>query len=261
MRNSKCAMDKKKSIKGLLHVGTSGIVVPGAKAGFPPEFQNQSRLHYYASLFNTLEVNSSFYKVPLRATFEKWAADVPLDFQFTVKLWRGITHAKDLIFEDVFIDRFMQAIDGLGDKKGCLLIQFPASIRIAHKVQVEALLKRLMLSDPDHAWRKAVEFRHVSWYSPDIFRLLEQYQAVPVFHDMPRSKIMLDETQSDWVYMRFHGPAGDYKGSYNADQLREQAERTIRFLQQDKDVYIYFNNTIGDAYENAQTLSTFLKAE
>ena len=70
--------------KGILRIGTSGIVVPGSKPSFPDEFKNKSRLSYYASLFNTLEVNSSFKKPPMPSTLEKWRDDVSEDFQFTI---------------------------------------------------------------------------------------------------------------------------------------------------------------------------------
>src|SRR4051812_27205564 len=88
-------------------IGTSGIVVPGSKNARPEKFQNVSRLHYYASLFNTLEVNSTFKKIPKTVTFEKWSADVPADFRFTIKVWREITHVKPFHFDAGKIDTFM----------------------------------------------------------------------------------------------------------------------------------------------------------
>ena len=87
-----------KQSNGILRIGTSGIVVPGNKLSFPAAFQHKSRLNYYSSLFNTLEINSTFYKVPMQSTFEKWSLDVPEQFQFTIKLWREITHVKKRVF-------------------------------------------------------------------------------------------------------------------------------------------------------------------
>ena len=240
--------------KGTLRLGTSGIVIPGAKATYPQQFQNKSRIHYYATLFNTVEVNSSFYKVPMRKTFEKWALDVPDDFQFTVKLWRGITHVKDLNFDIQAINQFIDAADGLGFKKGCLLIQFPASVHANQKERVKAILERLASLDLDCQWRLAIEFRHTSWYTADIFKLLHTYQASLVLHDMPKSKVIVDETLAKFVYMRFHGPTGDYKGSYTTDLLQQRAASIQHWLTKGKDVYVYFNNTVGNAFENSQTL-------
>src|SRR5215216_5931244 len=105
---------------GVVRIGTSGIVLPGNKQTFPKEFQSGSRLHYYGSLFNTLEINSTFYKVPLPTTFKRWSEEVPDNFQFTTKLWRQITHARKLEYNLTDIDTFMHAADYLGKKKGCL---------------------------------------------------------------------------------------------------------------------------------------------
>src|SRR3569623_2068116 len=98
--------------------GTSGMVltVPNKRA-FPLEYKDKSRLHYYASLFNSLEVNSSFYKEPMAKTTLRWAESVPQHFQFTFKMFKSITHNKGLLFEEAGVQKFMQVIDGAGDKK------------------------------------------------------------------------------------------------------------------------------------------------
>src|SRR5579872_6280542 len=115
---------------GTCYIGTSGLVLPVPnKAALPPAFRDQPRLAYYATLFNSLEINSSFYKVPMPVTFEKWAAIVPDGFRFTVKLGRHITHEKGLAFNSKSVDTFMAAADRLGAKKGCMLIQLPPGLQ------------------------------------------------------------------------------------------------------------------------------------
>ena len=247
--------------KGNLYIGTSGIVVPGSKQTFPEAFKNTSRLHYYATLFNTLEVNSSFYKVPLPTTFEKWALDVPSEFQITVKLWRDITHVKDLEFNLENIDHFMRALSLMTEKKGCLLIQFPASITSAYTKKAEEILQRLQKMDPDQTWRKALEFRHPSWYHAEIYSLLDNYQASIVLHDMPKSHTEMLNKKADFVYLRFHGIKGDYRGSYPDNLLKKYAEKILAWLRQGKDVYAYFNNTMGDAFSNAQMLRQYIQED
>lgn len=80
--------------------GISGLILPVPnKEHYPAEFKEKSRLCYYASLFSSIEVNSSFYRIPQAKTIAKWADDVPADFKFTFKLWRGITHEKGLVFK------------------------------------------------------------------------------------------------------------------------------------------------------------------
>ena len=139
--------------KGNFRVGTSNVTVPGNKNTFPPAFQLTSRLHYYSSIFNTVEVNSCFYKTPMLSTFKKWAQDVPDNFQFSLKLSKEITHVKDLKGDPDITNLFMQAAAGTGSKKGCLLIQFPGKITLDYFNQVEQILLDIQLNDPEYQWR------------------------------------------------------------------------------------------------------------
>jgi len=245
--------------RGILRIGTSGIVVPGPKDSFPAEFQHKSRLNYYNSLFNTLEVNSTFQKIPMLSTFEKWALDVTEEFQFTIKLWKEITHVKQLNADPENIDTFFNAANHIGNKKGCLLVQFPGSITSQYSAQIEQILLRLQKSDPAGQWRKATEFRSVTWYSSEIYKLLDKYDASMVLHDMPKSKNLELNKGEKFIYFRFHGPKGDYRGSYSIDFLEEQAEKIRSGLNDGKDVYAYFNNTMGNAFENAMSLKAMVE--
>lgn len=244
---------------GILRIGTSGILVPGSRESFPSEFQDKSRLNYYASLFNTLEVNSTFKKIPMLSTFEKWSADVPPDFQFTIKLWKEITHVKQLKIDRSNIDTFFHAANYIGNKKGCLLVQFPPSITVEYTNQVEQILERLDKLDHEHRWQKAIEFRSATWYSSETFELLDQYNASLVLQDMPKSKNFDFNKAVTFRYFRFHGPTGNYRGSYSEEFLEEHAERIRGFLDAGNDVYVYFNNTMGNAFDNAMSLKKFVE--
>jgi uncharacterized protein YecE (DUF72 family) len=239
---------------GKIRIGISNGQMPGNKSSFPPEFQLKSRLHYYATLFNTIEVNSCFYKTPLRATYEKWANDVPENFQFTLKLSRDITHAKELKGDLACMESFLQSATGAGNKKGCLLIQFPGKISLEHFTQVEQILDQLHQHDPLHEWRKAVEFRNESWYVSETKELLDQYKAAMVLHDFYKAKIQIKSDNADFVYLRFHGPTGNYRESYADNVLDQKAEMIRDFVRSGLDVYAYFNNTAGNAFENASCL-------
>jgi len=240
--------------RGILRIGTSGIVVPGSKQSFPVEFQHKSRLKYYGSLFNTVEVNSTFQKIPMLSTFKKWALEVPEYFRFTLKLWKEITHVKQLNIDLDNIDTFYNAANHIGNKKGCLLVQFPGSMTAEYRSQVEQILLRLQKLDDDSHWQKAIEFRSVTWYSPETHKLLDKYNASMVLHDMPKSKNLELHKSAKFIYFRFHGPKGDYRGSYTAEFLEEQAGKIRLLLNNSKDVYAYFNNTMGNAFENAMSL-------
>ncbi len=242
-----------------LHTGTSGLLTPIPKREFPPQFQDKSRLTYYASLFNSIEINSSFYKVPMASTMRKWAESVPDDFQFTFKLWKEITHTRGLLFKQEDLDNFIEVISCVGDKMGCLLVQFPPSINVQHIHQLEKLLFGLKIADPLKRWKVAVEFRNRSWYEENVYELLDAHQAAMVFQDLPASSGPLIET-AEFIYLRFHGPNGGYRGSYPDDFLSEYAGYIKDWQEDGKDVYAYFNNTMGEAVKNLITLNGFVKA-
>ncbi len=105
------------SIDYPFYSGTSGLVLPVPQSLYPTEFQDKSRLEYYASLFNSVEINSSFYKMPMISTVSKWAESVGDHFQFTFKLSKIITHVKGLDFNVEDIELFMQRIENIHNKK------------------------------------------------------------------------------------------------------------------------------------------------
>ncbi len=247
-----------RSTNGILRIGTSGIVLPGSKQTFPKEFQSGTRLRYYSSLFNTLEINSTFYKIPMPSTFEKWSYEVSDNFQFTVKLWRGITHVKKLLYTLSDVDVFMHAANRLGNKKGCLLIQFPASITFAYKDKVEKIIQRLTELNTDSSWQLSLELRDISWYQDHTYDMLNEYKASLVFHDMTTSKTPTDNPATQVIYLRFHGPHGDYKGGYADEFIQGYANSIKTWLQKGKNVYVYFNNTVGNALQNAQLLQQLI---
>ena len=244
-----------------VRIGTSGIVLPGNKPTFPEAFRNASRLNYYSPLFNSLEINSTFYKIPLATTFNKWANEVSDNFTLTVKLWRGVTHAKDLIYSQADIINFIKSASDVNSKAGCLLIQFPASVDVKFIRQVEAILISIQQLNSQSQWQLAVEFRHTSWYQASIYDLLHSYSSALVIHDMPNSTTPIDYEPDRLAYLRFHGPTGMYNGSYSDDLISQQVKRIKHWQKQGKEIYIYFNNTMGDAFKNAQLLKELTEAD
>src|SRR6478735_6068117 len=91
--------------------GISGLVLPIPKYKFPEAHQQSSRLTYYSSLLNSIEINRSFYVLPRGKTMAKWSHEVPENFTFTFKLWKQITHAKGLQFKESDVKDFLNAID------------------------------------------------------------------------------------------------------------------------------------------------------
>jgi uncharacterized protein YecE (DUF72 family) len=250
-----------KKAQGKLYVGTSNIVIPGPKSGFPEAYQQTSRLFYYARLFNSVELNATFYKTPRAVTFEKWAAEVPDNFRFSVKLTREATHAKGLKFNADDIIKLMDASLSMGSTMGCLLIQFPGKINLDYFEQVEGMLETLAEREYFEHWKPAIEFRDASWYTRETQELLDEFKASLVVHDIPKSIITEPNDNAPFVYLRFHGEMGDYRGSYSDEALEGYARRIRKWRAAGKDVYAYFNNTVGDAFQNAHTLKRLCSAD
>ncbi|HVW12341.1 MAG TPA: DUF72 domain-containing protein [Mucilaginibacter sp.] len=233
--------------------GTSNLVLPVKnKTYFPAAFQSGTRLTYYASIFSSIEINASFYRIPVSRTLVKWAAEVPDDFAFSFKLVKEITHAQQQQFNLAPVPVFMDALNAM-DKRGCLLVQLPPKFG-PDITQLTGLLAELRR----YNWPVAVEFRHAGWYDDNVFELLSAFDTAMVFHDMPKSASPLISTSETLIYMRFHGPEGGYRGSYADDYLYEYAGYIREWMGEGKSVYCYFNNTLGAAVQNLQTLNRFV---
>lgn len=237
--------------------GTSNVVSPLKQSQFPKEFKGASRLSYYASMFRSVEINATFYKLPKAVTIEKWGNSVPADFRFSFKLPKTITHAKGFKFSFEELEKFIETVGSIGDKKGCLLLQLPPSITRDKDEELEGMLESL--KDNAKGWKLAVEFRHFSWYDRAVYRLLNGYGAVVVEHDMAKSATPEIKQDDSFKYLRFHGTEDRYRGSYENAFLKDQAKRIRNWLKEGKEVYVYFNNTMGDALGNLQTLNKMIK--
>ena len=247
------------TIKQLFYSGTSGLDLPVPRSQYPPAFQGKSRLQYYASLFNSIEINSIFYKLPRSSTVANWAESVPGNFRFTFKVSKTITHVKGLQFDKKEVTDFINVVENIGDKKGCLLAQFPPSLKIEKLDQLQKLLETLGEATYNSDWKLAIEFRDPSWYEGEVYELLEEYDAAMVLQDIPKSATPLSDVRSDFIYLRFHGPEPRYRGDYSDEFLKKYAGYVNKWLREKKTVYVYFNNTVGAAVENLQTFNKYVK--
>jgi len=221
---------------------------------YPPGTPSARRLARYAEVFDTVELNASFYRWPKDSTFEGWRDQLPDGFTMSVKAHRGLTHYRRLASPEPWIERFERCWQLLGDRRGVLLVQLhPEQQR--DDTRLDSFLERIPGSI-----RVAVELRHPSWNDPAVFELLERHRAAYVvmsglgLHCVPRAT-------TDLVYIRMHGPDPDanYAGSYSADNLRCWADRIAQWDAEGKDVWMYFNNDLGGhAVRNALDLRELL---
>lgn len=239
----------------MLYSGTSGLVLPFTKSDFPEQFRCKTRLEYYSTLFNSIEINSIFYKLPRAETLQNWSEQVPPDFRFTFKLSKSITHSPQLNFDIQDLERFLTVINNVGQKKGCILAQFPPSFTITNFQALHYLLKTFNESALSEKWKLALEFRNASWNQNEVYELLDSYGASMVWHDLYSLEPQWDVYDQDIMYVRFHGPEPRYRGNYSDAYLTEKATIIKNYLKENKQVYIYFNNTMGAAYHNLITLN------
>jgi uncharacterized protein YecE (DUF72 family) len=252
------AMKAPNGFKPGYYSGLSGLQLPVPKYLYPPDFENASRLTYYSSLFNSIEINSSFYKIPKVVTASKWAASVFPGFKFTFKLWKEISHSKDLQFKKEDVATFFKSINSIEEKTGCLLLQFPPGLDRICVDQLHNLLHYIKQIDKIPSWKIAVEFRNNSWYQQPVYDLLDSYKASVVIHDIPKSATPVINHTADFIYIRFHGPTGNYRDSYSEDFLHEYAIYIREWMEEGRTVYVYFNNTAGDAFNNLKQLNSFV---
>ena len=139
-------------------------------------------------------------------------------------------------------------------------MQLPPGVQIDRSGQLEKLLEDIVRTDADRLWKLAVEFRHSSWYTPETARLLERYGAGLVLQDIPVSRVREPMGNTSFIYVRYHGPTGNYRGGYADEFLLGEARRIKQWLSEGRQVYAYFNNTIGDALRDAQRLRRWVNS-
>jgi uncharacterized protein YecE (DUF72 family) len=247
-------------MRGRLHVGTSGYVYPHwRKVFYPPRLPPREWLPFYARRFATVELNNSFYRLPSKAAFRAWRAQVDDEFVFAVKGSRFLTHLKRLKTPGPPLDRLFRRVRPLGPTLGPVLFQLPAQFH-ANPPRLARFLRALGRQRLVPGVRAALEVRHASWLTPDVFDLLRKANVALCFHDA-RLRPVTEPVTADFVYLRRHGTAPRYRGSYTEAMLAADARRISEWLDAGLDVYVYFNNDGGGAaVRNALRLRTMLTA-
>ena len=223
----------------MVRVGCSGWQYKHWRGNFyPADLPVKSWFEHYASVFDTVEINNSFYRLPEASTFAAWSARAPRGFLFAVKASRFLTHMKKLKEPEDPLDRFFSRARSLGRHFGPVLYQLPPGWKL-DRARLEYFLRSLPRDVP-----QVLEFRDSSWYAPDVHALLERYRVSLCLHDMPGSATGRVRV-GPCVYVRFHGASGRYDGSYPDDRLADWAQWLEEQARTGVDVYAYFNNDVG----------------
>jgi len=235
-----------------LKIGTSGWSYGHWKGKFyPPDLPTKRWLSFYSQHFNTVEINSTFYRMPREKTVLNWQANVAEGFLFSVKMNRMITHIKRLKGVEESVKNFLTLCDMFKGNLGPILIQLPPGLKM------DLMLLSDFIDLISKSYTVAVEFRNKTWFEDKIFEFLKSRNIIFCWHDYGSLKVPHMITANS-LYIRMHGPSGRYAGSYTDDSLKELAKE-IQESAVNRDVYVYFNNDIGGhAIENAKRLFEFV---
>lgn len=220
-----------------IRIGTSGWHYDSWRGPFfPDRLLTKHQLRYYATQFETVELNGVFYRTPSTQTVTSWREQTGPDFVFSWKASRFITHWKRL--SETSIDGLKlleQRLSPLDEKVGPILFQLPPTMR----ADLERLARFIRLLSRKR--RYTFEFRHPGWYAQPILRLLSDHNialCISDHYDAPAPW----ECTADFVYVRGHGPEGKYKGRYPTPVLRELTVNSVKWRRRGFDVFIYFDN-------------------
>ena len=236
----------------MITVGTSGWQYRDwAGRVYPRGLSSERWLEHYATLFPTVELNASFYRLPTTKAFEAWRRRTPDGFLMAVKASRYLTHMRRLIDPAEPVELLWSRARLLGPRLGPVLFQLPPSFEL----DIERL--RALLEALPSRMRPAVEFRHGSWFDDRVFDLLDRSGAAFVLADRPGARVPPVVT-GGWSYIRFH-QGTPLSAGYRTAKLRRWADRIASLGA--KDAYVYFNNDPGGAaVRDAETLSRLVRA-
>ncbi|UVF21624.1 DUF72 domain-containing protein [Microvirga terrae] len=227
---------------GTVRIGTASWSIPKVHAVLFPA--KGSHLERYGAVFNAVEINSSFYRPHRRATYERWAASVPEDFRFAVKVPKAITHERRLRGVGDLLDRFLSEADGLGPKLGPLLVQMPPSLRFQPDI-TDHFLRDLRSRTEGGV---VCEPRHGSWFTREVESLLVELRIARVAAD-PAPVVGADEP-GGWrglSYYRLHGSPRIYYSAYNAEYREALAKVLTSDAAAGAQTWCIFDNTAAGA--------------
>jgi uncharacterized protein YecE (DUF72 family) len=208
---------------------------------YPTDLPAKDYLKFYSGVFNCVEIDSSFYRIPSRAMVNQWGNNTPKGFLFSPKLPKKITHEMKLENSEGTLTYFYSVLNGLGPKLGPIAIQLPPSVKLTtHGDKMKAFISQLR---PD--FKHAIEFRHQSWFTTEVYRLLRAKNVAMIWSLNQYLETPAEQT-ADFVYLRM---VGDREISEFTGTQKDRSEDLQRWASVIKDGaskfesgYIFFNN-------------------
>ncbi|MDH7475949.1 MAG: DUF72 domain-containing protein [Microgenomates group bacterium] len=239
-----------------IFIGTSGFFYPHWQDIFYPlGLKKEDFFSFYCRYFTTVEINSSFYRLPQTKIVENWFNRAPKNFVFSFKMSRTITHLKKLVFDSVglsFLNNFFRVLKPLekSANRHLILFQLPPFL----KANPKKLNKIFSLLPKNFLY--AFEFRHSSWFDKAIYKVLKKYNTAVVLSDNPGLWPKINIETANFFYLRLHGSKELFTSSYTDNELNFYAKLMKNKFKKGLDVFCYFNNDAGGAaVVNAQKLS------
>jgi uncharacterized protein YecE (DUF72 family) len=228
--------------RGRAHIGCSGWVYKDWRGLVYPEKLPQRRwFEHYATLFDTVEINNSFYRLPSEEMADNWCRQAPPGFTYAAKLGQFGSHRMKLRDAVSWLPNHLDRVRRLGPAMGPTLVQLPPRWK-RNVERLDEFLDAAVDLAPDVRW--AVELRETSWLHDDVYASLERHGAALCIHDLLEDHPWV--RTADWTYVRFHGSetmTRKYYGLYGPERLEPIARRLeAEWLADGADVYGYFNN-------------------
>ena len=235
-------------------IGISGWSYPGWKNTFYAGIPRKNWLSYCAGKFTGIEVNTTFYGLQKRSTFERWREQTPPNFNFAIKGNRYLTHNKKLKDPEEPLLREKERAAGLGDKLAAVLWQLPRNF----KKNVGRLAAFAQLLSRWNETRHVIEFRHPSWFDNEVAACLTQHRIAVCLSDAADWP-MWDRVTTDIVYVRLHGHSRTYASAYDMAELTLWIKRVREWHRKGYDVHVYFDNDAEGAapYDALRLLEIF----
>jgi uncharacterized protein YecE (DUF72 family) len=226
-----------------IRVGTSGWSYKGWKGSFyPSDLAADDMLRFYATRLPTVEINNSFYRIPREKVLMDWAAQVPAEFRFVLKASRRITHINRLASQDDSLDYFLKTVNVLGERLGPTLFQCPPSLRL-DLPRLRDFLERV-----PRTWRAALEFRHASWFTDEVYEALRAHDVALVAAEEDEDATPLVATAS-WGYLRLR------RTLYSTEELAAWAARVAGQPWKEAFVFLKHDEEGGTGPEAAMALA------